>query len=370
MRQPKTILALCQIPECAAAKQLRSEFYSGNARLIQLSQEFLNLALLKEELLRRGVSAVDLLITRPTRGGYLSEQFLSLFSRPLRVATLSKGVEHISRADGDQLEIFSVLGAGNAPDVAELTIGLAQRFLRPIDRSVDQLKMTGEFTNGLMRNSKRLKERNWLAVGSGHQLQYLLRRLSTWELRKITIYNDSLTQEKLNRAMELYPPVEHHIVTCSSGWKLIPRNEDAPYPTIVGTTDLEPYLGQAHIVSLHMPLDNSDGPRNNYHFMNAARIRKMKKGSLLINVARGDLVDESAVVRNLPHIHYYTDVICSDAESSGNPLLSEVVTHAANGDHAGNIYITPHIGGTTQNAESAVAQEVLERAIESLALTA
>lgn len=55
---------------------------------------------------------------------------------------------------------------------------------------------------------------------------------------------------------------------------------------------LEPLLAAADIVTLHMPSQKVPG-----HFLDAARIGLMKRGAVLVNTARGDLVDEAALAQ-------------------------------------------------------------------------
>ncbi|MGC2141020.1 MAG: NAD(P)-dependent oxidoreductase, partial [Methylovirgula sp.] len=61
-----------------------------------------------------------------------------------------------------------------------------------------------------------------------------------------------------------------------------------------GQVDLDTILAQSDIVSLHCPL--TDGTRN---MIGAAEFKKMKKDAILINTARGGLVDEKALVEAL-----------------------------------------------------------------------
>jgi len=61
---------------------------------------------------------------------------------------------------------------------------------------------------------------------------------------------------------------------------------------IADSSDLEPLLAAADIVTLHMPSQKAPG-----HFLDAARIGLMKRGAVLVNTARGDLVDEAALVQ-------------------------------------------------------------------------
>src|SRR6185436_5692134 len=57
---------------------------------------------------------------------------------------------------------------------------------------------------------------------------------------------------------------------------------------------LEPLLAEADFVSLHTPLLPETG-----HLMNERTLRLMKKSAVLVNAARGPVVDEAALVRAL-----------------------------------------------------------------------
>jgi phosphoglycerate dehydrogenase-like enzyme len=64
-----------------------------------------------------------------------------------------------------------------------------------------------------------------------------------------------------------------------------------------------------------------------------------KKNAVLVNVGRGTLVDESALLAAVKSGHLYgagLDVVKDEPVSEGNPLLMEP-----------RIFITPHIGGST-----------------------
>lgn len=62
--------------------------------------------------------------------------------------------------------------------------------------------------------------------------------------------------------------------------------------------ELDEVLSQADVVSLHMPHLPST-----YHFMNRERLNKMKPGAILINTARGELVDTTTLVEVLDSGH-------------------------------------------------------------------
>lgn len=73
------------------------------------------------------------------------------------------------------------------------------------------------------------------------------------------------------------------------GYDLVAKSADD-----MNLCDIDQVLGKADVVTLHIP-----GGKENFHFMNQQRIGAMKKGAFLVNTARGDLVDESALIAAL-----------------------------------------------------------------------
>jgi len=88
------------------------------------------------------------------------------------------------------------------------------------------------------------------------------------------------------------------------------------------------------VVILIVPLNS--GTR---HFMNATRLRAMKDGAALVNVARGPVVDTDALINelNTRRITAALDVTDPEPLPDGHPLWS-----------APNLIITPHVGGDSE----------------------
>jgi phosphoglycerate dehydrogenase-like enzyme len=96
----------------------------------------------------------------------------------------------------------------------------------------------------------------------------------------------------------------------------------------------ESLLSTADIVSLHLPLT-----RETAGIMNAAAFASMKPGSILINTARGGLVDEAALADALASGHLRgagLDVFSAEPVESGNRLLK-----------LPNVIVTPHLAWFT-----------------------
>jgi D-3-phosphoglycerate dehydrogenase len=112
--------------------------------------------------------------------------------------------------------------------------------------------------------------------------------------------------------------------------------------------DLDELWRQADVVSVHVPLTEQTR-----HLVNAATIAKMKRGALLVNCARGGIVDEAAVAEALASGHLggaALDVFEKEPPPPGHPLLA-----------LEGFVATPHIGASTEEAQSAVAVAIAEQ---------
>lgn len=107
---------------------------------------------------------------------------------------------------------------------------------------------------------------------------------------------------------------------------------------------LEPLLREADVVSLHVPLD--DGTRN---MIDVLRLQRMKQGAVIINAARGGVMDESAVAAALKSGHLGGAAI---DVFEREPLTAE---DARKFDGAPNLILTPHIAGVTQESNVRVS---------------
>jgi glycerate dehydrogenase len=118
-----------------------------------------------------------------------------------------------------------------------------------------------------------------------------------------------------------------------------------------GRVPLEELLARADVVSLHCPL--TDATRG---LIDAAALRFMKPDALLINTARGALVDEAALADALRAGEIGgagIDVLSEEPPVNGNPLLDADIP---------NLIVTPHIAWA--------AREARQRAIDEMAANA
>lgn len=105
----------------------------------------------------------------------------------------------------------------------------------------------------------------------------------------------------------------------------------------VAPAPLDALLGESDLVTLHLPV--TDATRN---LIDAAAIARMKPGAVLVNTARGGLVDETALADALRGGHLLAaglDVLSQEPPPRDHPLLA-----------LPNIVLTPHISAGTRDA--------------------
>ena len=116
--------------------------------------------------------------------------------------------------------------------------------------------------------------------------------------------------------------------------------------------DLSALLGTADIVSLHVPATEQTA-----NLMGAAELRAMKPGSVLINASRGNVVDIDALAEALRGGHLLgaaIDVFPQEPKSNDEPFHSPLVG-------LDNVILTPHVGGSTVEAQASIGIEVAEK---------
>jgi len=115
--------------------------------------------------------------------------------------------------------------------------------------------------------------------------------------------------------------------------------------------ELQELFSTADVISLHCPLMDATK-----HIINEKSIASMKDGCIIINTARGPLVDEDAVAKALISGKlggFGADVLSVEPPSADNPLL-----------HAPNTLITPHIAWATLHARKNI-MDIVAGNIES-----
>ena len=112
---------------------------------------------------------------------------------------------------------------------------------------------------------------------------------------------------------------------------------------------LDALLAAADVVSLHVP----ETPAT-HNMIAAAQLAQMRPGSYLVNAARGTVVDIDALVAALDAKHLLgaaIDVFPVEPKGNDDPFVSPLTRFD-------NVILTPHIGGSTAEAQASIGAEV------------
>jgi D-3-phosphoglycerate dehydrogenase len=118
---------------------------------------------------------------------------------------------------------------------------------------------------------------------------------------------------------------------------------------------LDDLLATSDVVSLHVP--ETPQTRN---MMTAARIKKMKKGAFLINASRGTVVEIEALAEAIKAGHVAgaaVDVFPKEPADANEKFKSPL-------QGLRNVILTPHIGGSTEEAQANIGGEVAEKLVK------
>ena len=226
------------------------------------------------------------------------------------VQTLTAGVDNVIPFMPNGVTLCNAAGVHDAA-TSELAVGLMINMQRGLHEYRDRQHL-GEWEHEFRPG---LADSTVLIVGAGNIANAIARRLQPFE---VTV---------------------HRIARSARSDEL---------GQVHGMEDLDVLLPQADIVSLIVPLNNET-----HHLVDAAFLAKMKDGALLVNTARGKVVDTEALLAALHsgRIRAALDVTDPEPLPADHPLWK-----------APNCVVTPHIGGDTgafvPRAQRMVAEQV------------
>jgi glycerate dehydrogenase len=116
-----------------------------------------------------------------------------------------------------------------------------------------------------------------------------------------------------------------------------------------GLVDFETILRESDVITLHAPL--TPETRN---MIGAAQFKAMKNTAILINTARGGLVDEAALAAALKAGEIAGagfDVLTQEPPVNGNPLLDPTIP---------NLIVTPHVAWASREAMQILSDQLIE----------
>lgn len=133
---------------------------------------------------------------------------------------------------------------------------------------------------------------------------------------------------------------------------------ERPDATVIrpGRLSFQQALAAADVVSLHCP-----ATADNHHLLNAERLSWFKADAILINTARGSLIDNQALVAALRHgklAGAALDVLDVEPPPANHPLLQADIP---------GLLLSPHVGWASQQAMQALINQTTENILAFLA---
>ena len=120
---------------------------------------------------------------------------------------------------------------------------------------------------------------------------------------------------------------------------------------------LKDVLNRADIVTLHVPETNQTK-----NLINKTTLKQFKKGAILLNYARGEVVDLDALRQALVDKHLSgaaIDVFPWEPEKNGDRFQTPL-------QDLSNVILTPHIGGSTEEAQQNIGEDVSNKLVQYL----
>jgi glyoxylate reductase len=130
------------------------------------------------------------------------------------------------------------------------------------------------------------------------------------------------------------------------------RNQKLEKESDAKKVSLKYLLQNSDILSAHLPLNSQT-----YHFLNQERLNQLKRNSILINTTRGEIIDETALIRLLNKNRIMAvglDVF--ENEPNLNPELIKF----------SNVLVLPHLGSATREARDGMAELAVKNIINVL----
>lgn len=244
-----------------------------------------------------------------------------VFERARKLALVIRAGAGVNTIDVDAASAHGVFVANcpgkNAIAVAELTMGLLVSLDRHIPDNVAALR-AGRWEKAKFSEAKGLAGRTLGIAGFGDIGREVAVRAQAFGMN-VLAWSRSLTPQEADLA---------NVTLVPSAASLFER---------------------ADIVSLHLPLTAET--RN---LVNADLLSRMRGGGILLNTSRAEVCDEHALLEAVKTrgLRVGLDVLCGEPAGKGadwrHPLAD-----------APGVYVTHHIGASTEQAQNAVAEEVL-----------
>jgi phosphoglycerate dehydrogenase-like enzyme len=295
---------------------LASPIDPGTVDVLAASYDVVKPAASTPEALKEAIADRDIVVLRS--GVMLSADVLAAAPALKLLVRAGAGLDNIdldqARAQG--LRVVKIPGM-SAPPVAEFTFALLLSLARRVtvaDRLLREGRWPKPTLGGPLLHGKTLG-----IVGAGNIGGLVGQMGAAWGMRAIGCVanaNDTVAQQLLGRGVRL--------------------------------TDYDEVLTSSDFLCLHTPLDESTR-----HLIGAEALSRMKPGSLLVNVARGGVVDEAALLEALTRGDTVAGAALDVHEIEGEGTRSRFA-------ELDNVVLTPHIGAMAVDSQRLIGERIVE----------
>ena len=251
-------------------------------------------------------------------------ELLAALQRCRVVGRLGVGLDNIDvpGCEARGMQVIPATGA-NAASVAEYVIGTAMLLLRGAYQSTAEVA-AGRWPRTALSNGRELGGKTLGLIGFG-AIGQLTARLARGMGMQVLAFDAMMAAD--------------HPAYAAAG---------------VQCVALDTLISQADVVSLHVPLVEGTGG-----LMNAQRIGAMKAGAVLVNTARGGIVDEVAVAEALRQGRL--------GGAALDVFDAEPLKQAPHFEGCPNLVLTPHIAGVTTESNERVSSLIADKVLQALA---
>ncbi len=266
---------------------------------------------LGENDLPNSVKGIDCLVVRST---VVNSKTIENSDQLKLIIRAGAGVNNIDINAANQKNVFvSNCPGKNSIAVAELAIGLMISLDRRIPHNVADFK-AGKWNKGEYSKAEGLFGKNLAIIGYG-------------------AIGKEVAKRALAFGMKIYAK------------DIFPIND----PNVTVFEKFEDVLPIADVISIHLP-QNAETK----NLFNKNLFDLMKKGTIFINTSRAGVVDEDALINAVKekNIKAGLDVFIGEPEDKSGNVSSKL-------QNLENVYVTHHIGASTEQAQLAVAEETV-----------
>ncbi len=265
------------------------------------------------------ISGYDVLVVRSTEVRADTLDSADTLKLVIRAGTGYNTID-LAAAAGHGVSVCNVPGK-NAVAVAELAFGLLLAIDRNIPDNVMDLR-AGRWNKSRYQKARGLLGRAVGVVGIGAVGLAFAERAHAFGMEVHVLGSDRRSDETMRRLTAV--GAEYH-------------------------PDLLSVATAVDVLSFHVPADPATRG-----IIDAELLSHLQPGAIVLNTSRGDLVDEEALLAALDRgVRAGLDVYHGEPGSGSGEFVSALAQHS-------NVYGTHHIGASTEQAQQAVADEVVE----------